>query len=217
MNKKVPEVVARRLPRYYRYLGELAENGVTRISSAALSKKMRVTASQIRQDLNLFGGFGHQGYGYNVTELHNSIGEILGLNNKFRIIIIGGGNVGRAVANYAGFRRRGFDIAAVFDCKKELIGTSINGVPVLDIERLESYCAENRPHIAAVAVPKSAAYSVAERLQRCGVEGIWNFSHADLECSVPVESVHMSDSLMTLSYRISENLKNRQEENHEDN
>lgn len=202
MNKKVPEVAARRLPRYYRYLGDLLENGVTRISSAALSEKMKVTASQIRQDLNLFGGFGQRGYGYDVEELHNSIGEILGLNNHYKIAIIGGGNVGKAIANYGGFKRRGFNITAVFDNNKDIIGKSINEIPVLDISELENYCAENKPEIAAIAVPRSAALSLVEVLDRCGFKGIWNFSHAELECKVPVESVHMSDSLMTLSYRI---------------
>lgn len=202
LSKKVPEVAARRLPRYYRYLGDLLQNGVTRISSAALSEKMKVTASQIRQDLNLFGGFGQRGYGYDVAELHKSIGEILGLNNHYTIVIIGGGNVGKAIANYAGFKKRGFDIIAVFDCNREIIGKDINGVSIYDIADLESFCEKNHPAIAAVAVPKSAALSLVGVMDRCGFKGIWNFSHAEIECSAPVESVHMSDSLMTLSYRI---------------
>lgn len=202
MQKKVPEVVARRLPRYYRYLGEQLENGVTRISSGELSEKMKVTASQIRQDLNRFGGFGHQGYGYNVYELHSAIGDILGLNNHYRIIIIGAGNVGRAVANYAGFKRRGFIIEAIFDNNPELIGGEINNIPILDVELLRGYCTEKKPHIAAIAVPKSAASELVVLLEESGIAGIWNFSHADFDCRIPVESVHMSDSLMTLSYRI---------------
>ncbi len=203
MVKNVPEVVARRLPRYYRYLGDQLEKGVVRISSRALSEKMKVTASQIRQDLNCFGGFGQQGYGYNVYELHEAIGEILGLNNHYRMIIIGAGNVGSAVANYAGFRRRGFDIEALFDVKPQLIGQKINNIPIYDVAELKSYCLEKKPHIAAIAVPRSVAEELVGVLEECGILGIWNFSHADFECSIPVESVHMSDSLMTLSYRIS--------------
>ncbi len=212
MYKNVPEVVARRLPRYYRYLGEQLENGVTRISSGALSEKMKVTASQIRQDLNRFGGFGQQGYGYNVYELYSAIGDILGLNNRYRIIIIGAGNVGRAVANYAGFKRRGFTIEAIFDNAPELIGGEINSIPIIDVALLHEYCVEHRPHIAAIAVPKSAASELVSLLEKSGILGIWNFSHADFDCKIPVESVHMSDSLMTLSYRISSNTKNTKEE-----
>ena len=203
MEKYVPEVVARRLPRYYRYLEEQLEQGVTRISSGTLSEKMKVTASQIRQDLNCFGGFGQQGYGYNVYELHEAIGEILGLNNRYRMIIIGAGNVGRAVANYPGFKRRGFNIEAIFDIKPELIGSEINHIPILDIEQLPEFCRLHSPHIASIAVPRAAAESLVGTLEECGIQGIWNFSHADFDCSIPVESVHMSDSLMTLSYRIS--------------
>lgn len=207
MQKNVPEVVARRLPRYYRYLGDQLEKGVTRISSAALSEKMKVTASQIRQDLNRFGGFGQQGYGYNVYELHSAIGEILGLNNHYRMIIIGAGNVGRAVANYPGFKRRGFVIEAVFDIDPALIGEDIGGIPVLDIATLKDYCLKHKPHIAAIAIPKGAAPAIVHELEEGGILGIWNFSHVDFDCSVPVESVHMSDSLMTLSYRISSSAK----------
>lgn len=202
MAKNVPEVVARRLPRYYRYLGEQMERGVERISSGALSEVMRVTASQIRQDLNCFGGFGQQGYGYNVCELHEKIGEILGLNGSHRMIVIGAGNVGRAVANYTGFRNRGFVVEALFDNDPRLIGGKINGIPILDAAGLRAYCEEHRPHIAAIAVPRSAAEKVAEELEAAGILGIWNFSHADFSCKVPVETVHMSDSLMILSYRI---------------
>ncbi len=203
MAKNVPEVVARRLPRYYRYLGEQLERGVERISSRTLSEMMKVTASQIRQDLNCFGGFGQQGYGYNVYDLHEKIGEILGLNNCYHIIVVGAGNVGRAVANYTGFRNRGFMIEALFDNDPHLIGGRINGLPILDAAQLREYCAVHRPHIAAIAVPRSAAESVLTELEECGILGIWNFSHADLNCRIPVETVHMSDSLMTLSYRIS--------------
>ncbi|MCH5187155.1 MAG: redox-sensing transcriptional repressor Rex [Oscillospiraceae bacterium] len=204
MQKNVPEVVARRLPRYYRYLGELLEKNIMQISSNALSRKMNVTASQIRQDLNCFGGFGHQGYGYDVKELHSFIGEILGLGNHYHMIIIGAGNVGRAVANYPGFKRRGFVIEAIFDVKHELLGTEINGIPVLDSAGLADYCREHHPHIAAIATPKTAAPDLVKTLEESGIKGIWNFSHVDFECSIPVESVHMSDSLMTLSYRITQ-------------
>ena len=202
MTKTVPDVVARRLPRYYRYLGELVGQGVSRISSRSLSEKMKVTASQIRQDLNCFGGFGQQGYGYNVYELYSAIGEILGLNNRYRMIVVGAGNVGRAVANYTGFRLRGFVIEAIFDISPELIGGSINGIPILDSAELGAYCREHSPHIAAMAVPRGAAEELARTLEENGIKGIWNFSHVDLDCSVPVETVHMSDSLMTLSYRM---------------
>lgn len=205
LKKAVPIVVVRRLPRYYRYLSELLEGGTTRISSKALSEKMNVTASQIRQDLNCFGGFGQQGYGYNVEELQKTIAEILGLHRNYTMIMIGAGNLGRAIANYAGFKRRGFNLIGIFDNAPELEGQVVNGVTVMHTDKLENFCKIHKPQIAALTIPKASVNELANRLDSYGVQGIWNFSHADIvtDRAIPVESVHLSDSLMTLSYRVS--------------
>ena len=210
--EKISSAVIRRLPRYYRYLGELIESGVQRISSKDLSVRMKVTASQIRQDLNNFGGFGQQGYGYNVQFLYEEIGKIMGLNTEHRIIIIGAGNLGQALANYVKFEKLGFVITALFDVNPELSGKSVRGIPILMLSELDEYCRTHRVDIAALTMPKSKADSIASKLVDLGIRAIWNFAHVDLEIpnkDVVVESVHLSDSLMQLSYNIVKNSKNK--------
>ncbi len=199
-------VVIRRLPRYFRYLGELIDHGITRVSSAELSRKMGVTASQIRQDFNCFGDFGQQGYGYNVKNLHAKIGEILGLDRQFSLIIIGAGNLGHALANYAGIEKRGYQIIGIFDNNPDKIGTKINNISITDVAELESFCSQKQVDIAVLAIPKSAARDITHRLVSVGVKGLWNFSYAELETpeDIVVENVHLSDSLMTLSYKITD-------------
>ena len=198
MSKEISQAVIRRLPRYYRYLGELLDEGVERISSNDLSHRMKVTASQIRQDLNNFGGFGQQGYGYNVQFLYEEIGKIMGLNTEHRIIIIGAGNLGQALANYVKFEKLGFVITALFDVNPELSGKSVRGIPILMLSELDEYCRTHRVDIAALTMPKSKADSIASKLVDLGIRAIWNSAHVDLEIpnkDVVVESVHLSDSL----------------------
>ena len=197
--RKISRAVISRLPRYYRYLGDLLEAGVERISSNDLSKKMQVTASQIRQDLNNFGGFGQQGYGYNVKYLYTEIGKILGLDKDHNFIIIGAGNLGQALANYASFERNGFILKSLFDVNPRLEGVTIRGIPVRILQ-------ENDIEIAALTLPKSKAEEVADVLVANGIKAIWNFAHTDLTLpkDVIVESVHLADSLMKLSYNISQ-------------
>ena len=208
-NRKISRAVISRLPRYYRYLGDLLEAGVERISSNDLSKKMQVTASQIRQDLNNFGGFGQQGYGYNVKYLYTEIGKILGLDRTHNFIIIGAGNLGQALANYASFERSGFILKSLFDVNPRLEGVSIRGIPVRMMDELVDYLKENEIEIAALTIPKSKAVEVADILVENGIRGIWNFAHTDLDLpdDVIVESVHLSDSLMTLSYNVSQRME----------
>ena len=205
--RKISRAVISRLPRYYRYLGDLLEAGVERISSNDLSKKMQVTASQIRQDLNNFGGFGQQGYGYNVKYLYTEIGKILGLDKDHNFIIIGAGNLGQALANYASFERNGFILKSLFDVNPRLEGVTIRGIPVRMLDELEGYLQENDIEIAALTLPKSKAEEVADVLVANGIKAIWNFAHTDLTLpkDVIVESVHLADSLMKLSYNISQN------------
>ena len=204
--RKISRAVISRLPRYYRYLGDLLEAGVERISSNDLSKKMQVTASQIRQDLNNFGGFGQQGYGYNVKYLYTEIGKILGLDKDHNFIIIGAGNLGQALANYASFERNGFILKSLFDVNPRLEGVTIRGIPVRLLDELEGYLQENDIEIAALTLPKSKAEEVADVLVANGIKAIWNFAHTDLTLpkDVIVESVHLADSLMKLSYNISQ-------------
>ena len=202
--KAVSKAVISRLPRYYRYLGDLMENGVERISSNELSKKMCVTASQIRQDLNNFGGFGQQGYGYNVKYLRDEIGKILGLDRSHNMIIIGVGSLGQALAKYQSFERSGFVLKGLFDVNPSLKGTSIRGIRILMIDELETFLKENEIEIAALTLPKAKAIEVADLLARSNIKGIWNFAHTDLNLPEDkiVENVHLSDSLMKLSYNI---------------
>ena len=203
-NKKVPGVVVKRLPRYYRYLGDLLDQGINRISSSALSKKMNVTASQIRQDFNYFGGFGQQGYGYNVEYLYGEIGNILGLNDEDTIIIIGAGNLGRALACHGGFKKRGFHLVGIFDNNENVIGTQINGIEVRSIDSLTDFLKTHRADIAILAVPKAAVQSVADVAAENGIKGFLNFSYGELRLpeGAEVENVHISDPMMTLSYKI---------------
>lgn len=204
-DKQISMAVINRLPRYYRYLGELLENDVVRISSKELSERMQVTASQIRQDLNNFGGFGQQGYGYNVEYLYSEIGKILGLDKKYNIIIIGAGNLGQALANYIDFERRGFYIQGIFDVNPRIVGLSIRGTEIQLIDELEDFMKNNAVDIAALTVPKSKAPAIAADLVRWGIKGIWNFAPTDLNLpkDVIVENVHLAESLMRLSYKIS--------------
>ena len=202
--RKISRAVISRLPRYYRYLGDLLEAGVERISSSDLSKKMHVTASQIRQDLNNFGGFGQQGYGYNVKYLYTEIGKILGLDRCHNFIIIGAGNLGQALANYASFERSGFILKSLFDVNPRLEGVTIRGIPVRMVDELEDFLKNNDIEIAALTLPKSKAIEVADIRVDNGVKGIWNFAHTDLSLpkDVVVENVHLSDTLMKLSYNL---------------
>lgn len=204
-DKAISQAVIGRLPRYYRYLGDLKDSGVERISSQDLSKLMKVTASQIRQDFNNFGGFGQQGYGYNVEYLYNEIAKILGLHYKHNLIIVGAGNLGQALANYVNFERRGFIVKGVFDINPELHGKELRGVPVQPIENIEEFVKANDIDIAVLTIPKDGAVKTAEVLVRCNIRAIWNFAHVDLNVpdNIVVENVHLSDSLMKLSYGIS--------------
>lgn len=202
--KEISQAVIGRLPRYFRYLGELKDEGVERISSQDLSELMKVTASQIRQDFNNFGGFGQQGYGYNVEYLYNEIGKILGLDRQHNFIIIGAGNLGRALGNYMNFERRGFIFRGMFDQNPELIGQEVRGIQVMPMEKLERFVQENAIDIAVLTIPKTSAVAVAEKLVNNGIRAIWNFAHVDLNVpeGIQVENVHLSDSLMKLSYNI---------------
>lgn len=193
------------MPRYYRYLGELLDESVERISSNELSSRMQVTASQIRQDLNNFGGFGQQGYGYNVKYLYEEIGKILGLNEKHNIIVIGAGNLGQALANYVKFEKLGFVIIGLFDVNPALKGTLVRGIEVRMLDELADFVKDHKVDIATLTMPKEAADSVADLVVSLGIHAIWNFAHVDLQVldeNVVVENVHLSDSLMQLSYNI---------------
>jgi redox-sensing transcriptional repressor len=203
--KEISQAVITRLPRYYRYLGDLKDAGVERVSSQELSRIMRVTASQIRQDFNHFGGFGQQGYGYNVDYLYVEIGKILGLHKSHNLILIGAGNLGQALANYMNFEKRGFIITGIFDINPALIGKTVRNIPIQPMENMKGFIKENNVDIAVLTIPKTGAVKVAEQLVEYGIRGIWNFAHVDLEVpeNVLVENVHLSDSLMKLSYQIS--------------
>lgn len=208
MEKEISQAVVRRLPRYYRYLGELLEEGVERISSGDLSSRMQVTASQIRQDLNNFGGFGQQGYGYNVKYLYDEIGKILGLDKIHRIIVMGAGNLGQAITNYMQFEKFGFIITALFDVNPDLKGEKIRNVPIYMMDELDEYCKNHKVDIAALTLPKEKAETTAKHLVELGINAIWNFAHVDLQLTdkrIVIESVHLSDSLMQLSYNIMKN------------
>ncbi|MBR6509275.1 MAG: redox-sensing transcriptional repressor Rex [Clostridia bacterium] len=201
----ISDSVIKRLPRYYRFLGELKAEGYTRISSRELSEKMGFTASQIRQDLNCFGGFGQQGYGYNIEILQTEIAKILGLDRRKTAVLIGMGNLGRALAMHINFESKGFKIIGLFDKKESLIGGTVKGMPIRNISTLDEFCRENLPEVAFLCVPKQTAGEISEQLIKLGVKGFWNFSHYDLALKHPevtVENVHFSDSLMKLSYRL---------------
>lgn len=202
----VPNAVIKRLPRYFRYLRELLREGKTRISSNELAARMRVTASQIRQDLNCFGGFGQQGYGYNVNYLYTKISEILGVGEGFRAVIIGAGNLGTALVHSSMFEKRGVDVIAMFDVNPALFGMSIEEIPIYSMESLETFCDENIVDIAVLTLPRDAAPPVVERLAAIGIPGAWNFTSSALHAvagNMTVESVHLGDSLMVLCYELS--------------
>ena len=202
--KEISRAVIKRLPRYYRYLGELLDDGVERISSNELSDRMQVTASQIRQDLNNFGGFGQQGYGYNVKFLYHELGKILGLDKTYNMIILGAGNLGQALANYVRFEKRGFRVIGMFDVNPQLIGKKIRGIEIRMLDELPEFLEQNDIQIATLTLPKAAAEEVAIKLVESGIKAIWNFAHTDLNLpdDVVVENVHLSESLMQLSYNI---------------
>ncbi len=204
--KNISMAVIRRLPKYHRYLGDLLEKDIHRISSKELSDIIGFTASQIRQDLNNFGGFGQQGYGYNVDALHNEIGKILGLDKKYNAILIGAGNLGQAIANYAGFRKAGFEIKALFDANPRMIGLKIRDFEVLDSQDIESFVKENKIDIAILCIPRNGAQELVNKLVSVGIKGVWNFAPIDLDVpkDVIVENVNLTESLFTLSYLMQE-------------
>ena len=205
----VSPAVIRRLPRYFRYLRELIREGKMRISSGELSEMMNVTASQIRQDLNCFGGFGQQGYGYNVNYLYARICELLGVGAGIRAVIVGAGDLGRALVRSPMFEKRGVDIVAMFDINDALIGREFGGVRVRNMVELESFCREVAVDMAVLTLPKESVIEVSDRLVACGVRGLWNFTARELsfpgESNVIVENVHLGDSLMTLCYQLCTN------------
>lgn len=205
ISKNISNAVITRLPRYYQYLSILIDQGVDHISSAELSRRMNVTASQIRQDLNLFGGFGQQGYGYNVENLHDEIGKILGLDKTYRVIVVGAGRIGQALDNYTQFEKRGFIIEALFDRNPDKYGgKTVRGTKIYPLGELAAYLKEHPVDIAALTVPAAAAIDVAPVLVEGKVRGIWNFAHTDLEVpdGISVQNIALSESLMQLSYKI---------------
>ena len=212
MEKQISPSVINRLPRYYRYLCELLSSGVERISSKDLSERMNVTASQIRQDLNCFGGFGQQGYGYNVEHLHSQIAGILGLNSHYKAILVGAGNMGQALIQNTNFEKRGFTLIGVFDNDPKKIGKEIMGIKILDINDIEQFISENNPEMAIISTPRTVVNQVVHKLNDCGIRSFLNFSYAEISNTedVVVENIHLSDSLMRLCYKIS--AKNSQKE-----
>ena len=203
--------VIRRLPRYYRFLGELEDQQISKISSRELSERMHLTASQIRQDLNCFGGFGQQGYGYNVSELRKEIGRILGVDKHRKTILSGAGNLGTALAVHINFEKSGFSLIGIFDSNKKIVGNPLGKLTITDIDDLEKFCRENKPEVAVLCIPKSVTKEIVDRLTELGVRSFWNFSHYDINVehkNIIVENVHLGDSLLTLSYGVNNNLDN---------
>ena len=203
--------VIRRLPRYYRFLGELEYQQISKISSRELSERMHLTASQIRQDLNCFGGFGQQGYGYNVSELRKEIGRILGVDKHRKTILIGAGNLGTALAVHINFEKSGCSLIGLFDSNKKIVGNPLGKLTITDIDDLEKFCRENKPEVAVLCIPKSVTKEIVDRLTELGVRSFWNFSHYDINVehkNIIVENVHLGDSLLTLSYGVNNNLDN---------
>ena len=204
-SNNISKSVISRLPRYYRFLGILIDEGVERISSGELSARMGLTASQIRQDFNHFGGFGQQGYGYNVEQLRQSIGKIIGIDNCYKIIMVGAGNLGRAIAQHLNFNKRGFELTGIFDSDEKLTGHNISGLSVMHFDDIKNFCEENRPSAAILCIPSYAGKKVTEKLVECGINSFWNFSHYNINDDFPdaiVENVHLNDSLMTLCYNL---------------
>ena len=207
--KKVSASVINRLPRYYRYLGELHDNGIERISSKDLSKKMGITASQIRQDFNCFGGFGQQGYGYNVEYLYGEIASILGINNGYTTILVGAGNIGRAFTTNTNFEKRGFKLIGIFDKDPEKIGGKIRDISISDYKDAEKFIKENNPTMAIIAVPRDSVNEVIHELKSFGIKAFLNFSYTEVtsDDDTVIENVHLGDNLMRLSYKISDKNK----------
>ena len=207
-SKNISMAVIRRLPKYHRYLGELLDKDIQRISSKELSDIIGFTASQIRQDLNNFGGFGQQGYGYNVEALYNEIGRILGINKTYKAILVGAGNLGQAIANYTGFKKAGFEIKALFDANPRVIGLNIREFEILDVDYIQDYIKENEIDIAILCIPKNGAQKIANKIIDSGIKGIWNFAPVDLQVprDVIVENVNLTESLFTLSYLMKEDI-----------
>lgn len=210
-NQNKPSLpVIKRLPRYYRYLGEMAANGVVKISSSELARMMGTTASQVRQDFNCFGGFGQQGIGYNVNVLHEELGKLLFPKRAVPTILIGSGNLGHTMANYFKQDTKGFELLAAFDVKHELVGCSLCDLTTIrPMSELESFCAEHKPRVAVICVPREAAKNIGGQLVDLGIKAFWNFSHYDFRIEYPdiiVENVHLGDSLATLSYEVNNNL-----------
>lgn len=204
-DKNISQAVVARLPRYYRYLGDLRDSGIERISSQDLSKLMNVTASQIRQDFNNFGGFGQQGYGYNVEELHTEIGHILGVDNHHHLVMIGVGNLGHALLQNFPFAQTGFAVDAAFDISPAVTGTKVNGVPIYSMDEVDAFIRSNSVDVVVLTIPQSIAQETADRLIALGVRGFWNFTNVEITCGQPdvkIENIHFADSLLTLSYRI---------------
>ena len=207
MAKEVSIQVIRRLPRYYRFLTELENSGVDKISSTKLASVMSSTASQVRQDLNCFGGFGQQGYGYPVHQLRTEIGRILGLDKKHTAVLLGAGNLGRAVATHLNFENLGFHLTAIFEKDTRLIGTMLRGITVRSDDEIDDYIRSNNVDVAFLTLPRASVEGLIDKLYALGVRNFWNFSHYDIArryADTVVENVHLSDSLMTLCYRISE-------------
>lgn len=204
--KKISIAVIRRLPRYFRYLSDLIKLDIKRISSKELSQRMDITASRIRQDLNCFGGFGQQGYGYNVELLYEEVGKILGTDKGFKCIIVGAGNMGKAIANYENFKNRSFEMIGIFDVDPKKIGTVINNIKVLHLDDLDDFVKNHHVDIAILTVPNKHVVGVANKIKELGIKGIWNFTPTDLKLGdeVVVENVHLSDSLMVLGYKLKE-------------
>lgn len=200
--RKVSEAVIRRLPRYYRQLELLKAENVERISSSELAQQMGLNPSQVRQDLNCFGGFGQQGYGYPVQNLHKEIANILGLTRNYRLIIVGAGNIGQALAKYEGFAQKGFEVVALFDVDETLIGQTVNGKPILPVQQLSDYIKENSVDIGIITARRRSAQEIADTMVGAGIRAIWNFVPIDVTASVPIENIQLSDSMFVLSYRL---------------
>ncbi|MBE7056470.1 MAG: redox-sensing transcriptional repressor Rex [Ruminococcaceae bacterium] len=206
-DKKISIAVIKRLPRYYRYLSDLLDAGITKISSKELSERMDLTASQVRQDFNCFGGFGQQGYGYNVRKLYEEIAEILGIEQAYDVVMVGAGNMGQAVAKYDNFKRRGYNLNAIFDINPDVVGNTIAGIPVYHLDDMVEYIKTHKTDIVTLTVPAKVGTTIVDMIGGLGIKGIWNFSYADLheaaeKYGIIVENVHLSDSLMILGYRL---------------
>lgn len=204
-NNSIPRSVISRLPRYYRFLGILQKEGIEKISSKNLAQRLGLTASQIRQDLNHFGGFGQQGYGYNIEDLRKSIGQIIGVDNGHSVILVGAGNLGRAIAQHLNFQTKGFMLSGIFDSDEALEGIEINNMKIMNFNSVEEFCKKNKPTAAILCIPSVAGAAVTEKLVQCGIKAFWNFSHYNINDDFPdvlVENVHLNDSLMTLCYNI---------------